>query len=124
MWEDLTRRPQRQGIPNARSRIFRKPSGSSPSRTARNARSTAIRSAQDISRLHCRYFASKAKPPQQKIRARLCTNCGGPNFFVESTGKTEKNSVLSLIDVLTHLEPFFGHRQHIALACYPHIQRW
>ncbi len=43
---------------------------------------------------------------------------------MESTGKTEKNSVLSLIDVLAHLEPFFGHRQHIPLACCPHILRW
>jgi len=44
---------------------------SSPSRTAGSASFIAIRSAQDISRLHWRYFASRAKKPQQKIDARL-----------------------------------------------------
>jgi hypothetical protein len=107
--------------PNAHDAFTGTPSGSSPSRTARNASSTAIRSAQDISRLHWRYSPPETEPPQHEIDARLCTNCGGRNFFVETTGKMENNSSAFLIDVLAHLEPFFGHGQHVAFASHPHI---
>lgn len=47
-------------------------------------------SAQDTAHLRWRYFALAIKSSQQKIDGRLCTNCGGLNFFVETTGKTEK----------------------------------
>jgi hypothetical protein len=72
---------------------LQEPSGNSPSRTAGNASSTAIRSSvQDISHLHWRYSAARIETSQQKIHARLCTNCGGQKFFVETAGKMEKNA--------------------------------
>jgi hypothetical protein len=43
--------------PQRASRIFKTAAGHSPSRTTGSASSVAIRSVQDISRLHWRYFA-------------------------------------------------------------------
>jgi hypothetical protein len=75
--------------PPTRVAHFRKPSSSSPSRTAGNSRpvsnlGSALKTSHVCAGTH---FASSQTKLQRKFAVALCRSCGGRKFFVEEDGK-------------------------------------